>query len=89
MSNSSKNNASFRGNVTTADGGMSRELLQWMQQIIDQPLGQTVVTDTGIPPGIKKWGTIIWRDTLIDKTYIVHYDGTDSYYWLCTGKNLY
>lgn len=75
----------FKGNVAAQDAQASRALLQWMQQIIDQPLGQMIVTSNGTPPGMKKHGTILWRDTTLDKVYIVHYDGTDRYYWEASG----
>ena len=79
----------FKGNVTAQDAQASRALMQWIQQIMDQPLGQMVVTATGVCPGIKKHGTILWKDTQINKTYIVHYDGTKKYFWLSDGTDLY
>ena len=80
---------SFRQEVAGRDQRPTRELMQWIQRIVDQPLGQMLVTDTGEAPAMKKYGTIVWQDTSLAKTYIVHYDGEHRYYWEMTGMDLY
>ena len=77
-------NPAFYSDVS--DKVASREFLQYLQQIIDQPLGQMIVTADGIPPPMKKHGTILWQSTLLAKVYIVHYDGSHHYYWESSGS---
>jgi len=80
---------SFRMPVADKYGNASRELMQWLQQGRDEPLGILFVTADETVPSIPLHGTILWQSTSLGKTYIVHYDGDHKYFWEATGTDLY